>query len=367
MRVSRRSLLAGAGAAAAFVSAPLAAAAGTGPAFVAACRTAAGGWAAAVMDADGIVLFTAPLDARGHDAAAAPDGRRAVVFARRPGRFAVVLDFAAGRAVQAVAPPPSRHFNGHGLFSRDGRLLFATENDVDGGHGVLGIYDAGDRFRRLGEFPTHGIGPHEALLMADGRTIAVANGGILTHPELPRQKLNLATMAPSLALIDSASGDLLALDTLPAHLHRLSIRHLAEASGGVLWFGGQYEGPRSDRVALVGTFGRDSGLALVAAPDSLYGAMRQYVGSVGATRDGATIVTTSPVGGVAVAWDVATRRVAAVRRHADVCGVAASCAGYVLSTGHGRLITADGVVRTNAVAWDNHLRSVAGACADAVD
>ena len=40
--------------------------------------------------------------------------------------------------------------------------------------------------------------------MSDGRTIAVANGGIATHPDFDRVKLNLATMEPSLVRLDAA-------------------------------------------------------------------------------------------------------------------------------------------------------------------
>ena len=44
--------------------------------------------------------------------------------------------------------------------------------------------------------------PHEAILLADGKTLAVANGGIETHIETGREKLNLDFMQPSLALVE---------------------------------------------------------------------------------------------------------------------------------------------------------------------
>lgn len=230
---------------------------------VACCRRHDGTYAAAILSEDGDVLSAFDLDGRGHAAAVRKDPATAVVFARRPGRFAVVIDVDRRRALQAVAPPANRRFAGHGFFSADGRLLFAAENDFGGERGVLGIYDATDGYSRLGEFDTHGIGPHEALLLADGRTIAVANGGILTHPDYPRQKLNLATMARSLTLLDAASGDLLAKATLPPAMHQLCIRHMAEVAPGTLWFGAQHEGPRTIVPPLVGRFERDRGLSLM--------------------------------------------------------------------------------------------------------
>ena len=38
---------------------------------------------------------------------------------------------------------------------------------------MIGVYDASDGFRRVGEFPTHGMDPHELLPMPDGRTLAL--------------------------------------------------------------------------------------------------------------------------------------------------------------------------------------------------
>ncbi|MCK0317313.1 DUF1513 domain-containing protein, partial [Salmonella sp. 15E65] len=91
-----------------------------------------------------------------------------------------------------------------------------------------------------GEFDSGGIGPHEVVLMPDGKTLCVANGGILTHPDYGKLELNLDTMRPSLAYIDAASGELLEKVELEPALHRLSIRHLALAADGCVWFGCQY-------------------------------------------------------------------------------------------------------------------------------
>lgn len=325
------------------------------PRFVAACRRPDGAFAAAVLGETGEVLHVEPLDDRGHDAAIRTDPPVAVVFARRPGRFALVLDLARLKRALVVAPPANRRFAGHGFFSADGKILFATENDFEGERGVLGLYDATDRYRRIGEFETRGIGPHEALLLADGRTIAVANGGILTHPDFPRMKLNLPTIAPSLALIDARDGSLIARHELTAALHQLSIRHMAEVAPGRVWFGAQYEGPITEAVPLVGTFDPDRGLVLVEESASLSAPMRYYVGSVAASRDGRTVITTSPRGGLAVVWDTARRTVIATRQLPDVCGAAGSASGIALTTGQGQVIMPAGEVHHSRLQWDNHL------------
>lgn len=49
----------------------------------------------------------------------------------------------------------------------------------------MGCYDPAQRYRRVGEFPSHGIGPHEMTVLRDGRTLVVANGGYVPHPDVP--------------------------------------------------------------------------------------------------------------------------------------------------------------------------------------
>lgn len=329
------------------------------PAFIAARMDGSSGFSVAVLDAAGTVLFREELDGRAHDIAVSPDRRTAVVFARQPGFFALVLDLAERRRALALAPPEGRHFYGHGFFSADGRLLYATENDFEGERGVLGLYDATDGFRRIGEFDSFGIGPHEALLMSDGRTIAIGNGGILTHPDFDRIKLNIPTMEPSLAYVDAATGNLIEKVALPAALHQLSIRHMAETADGALWFGCQYEGPATDRVDLVGTHRRGQDPALVAASAKATAGMRQYVGAVAVNGDGTRIAATSPIGGHVLVFDAATRNLISDRPIAEVCGVAPDGGDFFLSDAHGRLWQGDNLLsQTPDVAWDNHIRKL---------
>lgn len=353
MAISRRALLGGL-AAATLAPAPFARASGE-PAFIAAAKGAAG-YEAAVLDADGSILFTGALDDRGHDCAVAADRGTAVVFERRPGRFAVVLDLHGRRRAGAFEPPEGRTFAGHGFFSPDDRLLYATEEDIAAERGVIGVYDVAAGWRRIGELSTHGIGVHEALLLADGRTIAIANGGILTDPDFPRLKLNLPTMDPSFTLVDAATGDVVAEARLPASLHQLSIRHMAAVGPREVWFGGQYEGPAADPVPLVGVFAGDR-LTLVEADPGVYRGMAQYVGSVAASRDGALVAATSPKGGTVVTWDVARRAVVHVTHLADAGGVAAAGEAFVVTAGDGTVLL-DGASRHAALAWDNHLQAI---------
>ena len=322
---------------------------------------------AAVIDEAGSDLVVLPLHARGHSFAIDTASRRAVAFARSPGRFAIAFSLDGSSEPIAIAAAQGRHFFGHGVFSRDGRLMLATENAYEDGAGVTGIYDATDGFRRLGEFPTGGVGPHEVVLMADGVTLCVANGGILTHPDFERQKLNLTTMEPSLAYVDIASGEVVDKVQLSPELHQLSIRHLALDASGHVWFGCQYEGDPADRPPLVGRHRRGHAIELFAGPAETLRAFENYIGSVAVDASGTVLATSSPHGGILAFWDTATGRCLGTRALADGCGVAPVRSERVLATsGRGAIVEAGPQTATRIIspeakdgpAWDNHLRRI---------
>ncbi|MDN2579600.1 DUF1513 domain-containing protein [Aquibium sp. ELW1220] len=315
-----------------------------------------GRYGIALLSEGGRLVCTLPLPGRGHDIAFDPLSRRAVAFARRPGTFALVFDRIGRAAPVTVAAAPGRHFFGHGVFSPDGKLLYATENDIDAAAGLIGVYDATGGFDRIGEFPTHGMDPHELLLMPDGRTLAVANGGIETHPDFGRAKLNLATMKPSLVFLDRHTGSLVESHELSPDLHQLSIRHMDLDADGRVWFGCQYEGPALDRPPLVGSVRPGETVALLdMAPDILSG-FRNYIGSVAANPAAGTVAVSSPQGNRLAVIDAKTGRIVADRALAEVCGIAADRDGYIATTGEGRIVCASGKDATLPDhVWDNHI------------
>ncbi|MEO1191504.1 MAG: DUF1513 domain-containing protein [Pseudomonadota bacterium] len=357
MGISRRHLLAGLGAAA-LTGRRDARAASTQYDYISCCKLADGDFAVALLSRKGDLRATLTLPARGHDAAISPDGRSAVVFARRPGRFAIILDLQSGTIVGSFAPPPGRHFYGHGVFSSDGRQLITTENDYEQERGLLGRYEVGTGYRPLPAFDSRGIGPHQVILLRDGQTLAVANGGIATHPDFPRQKLNLATMAPNLTLIDLASGNLVERAALPNVYHQLSLRHLVEAGDASLWIGGQYEGPLAGSPPTVARFQLGRGLQLLDARRDHGRAMKGYIGSLACSRGGERVAMTSPRGGQVTIWDVLTGRQIEAFARPDVCGVAARGAHFLFSTGQGCVHWHQGRNDLSPIQFDNHLRAL---------
>lgn len=356
--IDRRDFLKGAGVSflAALSPAQAAATLAADAVFATAYQKHDGSFGAAILSEDGKVLHQVPLPDRGHDVTFDPISRRSVVFARQPGTFAVVFDHSGQRAPLTIASLPDRHFFGHGVFSPDGALLYATENDFDKAAGMVGIYDAQDGFQRIGEFPTHGIGPHELLLLGDGKTLAIANGGIETHPDFGRAKLNLSTMKPSLVFVDRLSGDLIERHELLPALHRLSIRHMDMDASGTVWFGCQHEGPASERPLLVGRAVRGRDLQLLDMPETILGGFRNYIGSVAANRDAGTIAVSSPQGNSYAVIDAASGHVVASRELTEVCGLAPDHASFLATTGTGQIVAAQGsAVHAQEFVWDNHL------------
>lgn len=335
--------------------------------FITAARRADGRFVVVIMTADGSIEGELALAARGHDFALAPDGNSAVAFARRPGTFALAIDLRKGAPRVLLAAPADRHFYGHGAYSPDGRLLYATENDFENARGVLGVYDVGDSFRRIGEIDTHGVGPHDVLLLGDGRTLAVANGGIETHPDSGRAKLNVAAMRPSIAFLDRITGVLVARHELDRDLNRLSIRHLCADAAGRVWFGGQWEGEALESPELVGYASVDTPARLVAGDTPLGALLKGYVGAVSTTANGRVVAASSPRAGRTVYFDTETERLIGESVLADCCGVApAGSSAIAVSSGLGRLeiehpeTGASRAVTVTGLSFDNHMRRLGG-------
>ena len=330
--------------------------------FATAYQQRSGAYGVAILSEAGKILHTVDLPDRGHDIAFDPVSGRSVAFARQPGTFAVVFDPKGRAALRTIHSVAGRHFFGHGVFSPDGALLYATENDFENAAGMVGIYDARSGFERIGEFPTHGIGPHELLLLDDGRTMAIANGGIETHPDFGRAKLNIPTMKPSFVLADRMTGDLIEKHELPRDRHKLSIRHMDIDASGTVWFGCQNEGPANERPALVGRAVRGRELQLVEMPDKVLSGFRNYIGSVAANRQAGTVAVTSPQGNCLVVMDAASRAVVSATTMTEVCGLAPDHGGFMVTTGTGAVIEPDGTAsQDDERVWDNHLLRIAPA------
>lgn len=358
MRSGRRGFLVGA--AALGLTPAIGWAAAGAPDYLAAAGLPDGGFVLLGLGAAGDERFRLPLPARGHAAAAHPARAEAVAFARRPGAYALVLDCVAGEVRLRLDAPRARAFQGHGAFSPDGTVLFTTEV-AEEGRGVIGLWDAGAGYRRIGEVPSGGIGPHEMRLMPGGARLAVANGGIMTDLSSGRAPLNLAEMRPNLAYLNAATGVVEQVLEMPEGLRFNSLRHLATGPDGTLagalqWAGTQIEAPPLLALHRPGA----AALEFRAAPAAMQRRMRNYAGSVAVSDDSRRAAITGPKGGLMLVFDLDGDRVEALEA-TDVCGVARAPGGFACTTGEGRFLAAAGGPerRFDGLAFDNHLVRIA--------
>jgi len=322
------------------------------------------------LGADLDIQWDLPLPARGHGAWVRPQSDEGIVVARRPGTFASIFGLEDGRQRHLVDPAPGRHFYGHGVYSADGNTLFATENDFENGCGMIGVYDAAHGYMRIAEFPSGGVGPHQLLPLPDGRTLAVANGGILTHPDTGREKLNIATMQPSLAYIDMQTGTLTGQVTLSgARAQKLSIRHMAVLADGGVAVGCQDQATDDSALPLVYVHdAQGSRLSALPMPQNMLGRFNGYCGSVVFDAESQTLAVSSPPGGLVGFWHLPDGHWLGHVEMSDGCGLApVTGVGMVMSSGDGTLEALDAARRPAHVErhafrrWDNHMTALGAA------
>jgi hypothetical protein len=363
---NRRSFLLGTGTLLAAVgTAHFAAADGTR--FLSAADNADGGHCLLGLNAAGEPTYCLPVPQRAHEALALND-RLAIYFARRPGRQCYVVDMHAGMLVATLEAQAGEHFCGHGCLGADGRQLFLTSYDYERRMGVVAIHAAAPPFARLGGFDTHGLDPHQLALLPDAKTLVVANGGILTHPDSEREMLNLATMAPSLVYLDTASGKLLH-QVMPPH-HQISLRHLAVSADGTVVIGAQDHAEEMEAHPHPLVFQHRLGgeLRPFDAPPQNWRGMNQYIASIALSEDGRLALSTTPRGNGISLWNVTANRHVRNFPVRDVAGAAWSRAEncFLVSNGLGQLVylrlhpepALELASRNAGLYWDNHLISV---------
>ena len=165
--------------------------------------------------------YMVPLPSRPHGLMAEPGGELLVCSAR-PGTWMLRCD-TQGKVMQQIDVQEEGmcRLGGHVIASADGEHLYTTETDFRSGKGRVGVRDRRS-LRKLAEWDTHGLDPHQLLLDAQGH-LFVANGGI--PRTLSDKKVDLHRMDASLVRIDTANGALLGHWRVDDP--RLSLRHMA--------------------------------------------------------------------------------------------------------------------------------------------
>lgn len=260
------------------------------------------------------------------------------VMGRRPSERFWVLQVNNGKILHSIKAEPHRHFYGHACYSLAGDLLYVTENNTLDFSGIIGIYDVATGYKKIGEFATQGIGPHEIVMHPDGETLVIANGGIKTE-KASREELNLDSMQPSLVYLDRHEGKLLQ-QVYPEH-NQMSVRHLAMHDNGTVLIGIQFQGERHLNVPMVLShrLGQSEFTPLqMADPNNdknvaatSWHRFYHYIASVAVDSTHNLVCATSPIGGCAAVFDLETVKLIEVIELADCAGAAVYPLSYVVS------------------------------------
>lgn len=305
------------------------------------------------------------IPSRGHSFAISPAGHIAAI-ARRPAHFCLILD-QSGNEITRFNARPDRHFYGHGVFDSSGDYLFLTENDFDRGRGVIGVYDVTNDYQRVNEFDSYGVGPHEIQLSADGDQLIVANGGIKTHPNTGRKKLNIEHMRPSIAFIDQSNGDLLRSANLDSEYHANSIRHLAVADDGIVYIGCQNQDNEGSKALVLYLKPGDTFLHKIQFEPEVEALLENYVGDIALDASHNYLAVTSPVGNTALIHSIKQRTTTPVTID-SVCAIGSTNTPgqFIFSSELGEMVvlevnkkdsvnSGDMVKFSNQYQWDNHI------------
>ena len=320
------------------------------------------------IDADRELVWQTTMPERVHDIVVQPvfsnqnstinnhlnnhQSRDIVVMGRRPSEKFWILDTATGQVKFAINAANNRHFYGHACYSLDGSALYVTENDTLSLDGKIGVYDAQSGYKKIAEFDSYGIGPHELIMHPDGETLVIANGGIKTE-QASREELNLDTMHPSLVYLNRHDGALIE-QIIPEH-NQMSVRHLAMHNDGTVMIGIQFQGEKHINVPLVLTHKRgDINFTPLIMPNNQWQRFHQYIASVAVDSERNLLCVTTPIGGCAALFDLTTRALISSVSLPDCAGAsvyrskagsgndgikdnAAQQSGFIVSDGQGQL------------------------------
>lgn len=232
-----------------------------------------------------------------HLAVMSPDNKSILVNSRKPG--ASLLKYSlSGELIAELKPLKDQHFEGHAIFSIDEKYLYVTASDFQQGSGKLLKLNSHD-LSLIEMYNTNGIGPHELVWQAPN-IIAIANTGVLTHPNSSRDILNLDNIQSNVVLFNTLDKTLVHEWSVP--LVGLSARHLDRMDNGDLVIGCQYkkEDQRPPCIAFA-----SKGEALKFADtqnETLHWDMKGYTASIKSIPNSDQALISNPRGHLLTQW-----------------------------------------------------------------
>ena len=253
-------------------------------------------------------LDTAPLRAAtiedinffGHGFTPNPRKPHLAVISEKHGKGACEVDLAARRVTRYLKTAEEREFYGHGAYTADGRTLFLAESVVkDRSYaGVVAVYD-GESFEPKGTFRSYGLAPHDMILVDDGATLVITNGG---GPEGSGD-------APCITFVDVKTQELKQRLVFPNA--RVNAGHIAITSRGeIACVSAPREGMDSGAPDFLGniTFYDPADGKMRTSEHEIVKKMKAETLSVAIHEPTMTVGATTPAGNLVTFWEFKTGR-----------------------------------------------------------
>lgn len=239
-------------------------------------------------------------------------GKSSLAFAfEKIGQGAGLIDLDTLQWHTQIAPVNGRLFYGHGVCSKDDKLLYSTETTPEG-TGAIGVRDT-NTLQYLGDFPTYGSHPHDCHLIEHGKVLAVSNGGG-TRDSGDRA---------AICFIDVASQRLLERVDMPDD--RFNAGHLAPfGAHQVVLVSAPRRGLGEDHLGAVSVRRGKAKLAVANAPAEVVNVLFGESLSVLAIPARDLFIATHPTPGLVTIWQLGTLKLRKVLPLASARGVALS-------------------------------------------
>lgn len=258
------------------------------------------------------------IDFLAHGMTPHPQRPREAVMFEKHGPGCCVVDLDEGEVLRSIACDQARQFYGHGAFSQTGDRLFCTETDLrDGRRGYITVRD-GTSYAPLGDFPSHGLAPHDCMFAPDGTTLVIANGGSAAGRDDER---------PCVTYVDSRDGKL--LESVPVPHTGINAGHLALTASGDLAL---VSAPRDgyDPTRACGGISIKSAAAqmkTLAEPTDVLEALHGETLSVAIHASTRVVGATTPLADLVTFWSLDTGALVHKLRVPNPRGIALSLAG----------------------------------------
>jgi hypothetical protein len=278
-----------------------------------------------LLDLERIRIRTVDVTFLPHGFATMP-GRETVaaVFEKR-GPNAAVIELLEGK-VRPITAGPGRAFYGHGLFAPDAKELYGVEIDTDTHEGMLSVRDP-ETWQVKGEISTAGKNPHDAMLLDDGTTLVVTNGGGALGSDAPA----------SVAFIDLPSRRV--IDRVLVADEQLNAGHVAVAKDGSIAVVSAPRDGLPGATSLGGMSlrraGETGGLERLREPEAV---MQRLIGeslSVAIHEESGIVAATHPFGNLLTLWNLAERRMLRSFEMVSARGVTVTLNGRYFAVSHG--------------------------------